>query len=128
MIDFNLQPTLENDIIKIIPLKQGDFETLYNIASDPLIWEQHPNKNRYQPEVFENFFKGAIESKGAFMVFNKETDEPIGCSRFYDFDQKKNSVTIGYTFFARSCWGKGFNRALKSLMLPPVRRSLANHW
>lgn len=112
-----LQPNLENELVKIRPLKPEDFEILYKIASDPLVWEQHPNKNRYQKEIFKTFFTGAIESKGAFLVFNTKTNEAIGSSRFYDFDTEKKSILIGYTFLARECWGKGFNKALKSLML-----------
>ena len=68
MPEFDLQPTLENQFVKIRPLQSDDFELLYTVASDPLLWEQHPNKERYQRAVFENFFKGALESKGAFVI------------------------------------------------------------
>jgi len=112
-----LKPTLQNSTIKIIPLKMEDFEKLYTVASDPLVWEQHPNKNRYRREVFENFFKGAMESGGAFLVLNNETNEVMGSSRFYDFDKKKNSVCIGYTFLGRKFWGGKYNPSLKKLML-----------
>ena len=116
-MSFNLQPTLENEFVKIQPLKESDFEILYGVACDPLIWEQHPNKDRYKREVFEVFFKGAIESGGAFLVFDKQTNEAIGSSRFYDYNSENKSVLIGYTFFARSHWGSKYNPALKKLML-----------
>lgn len=114
---FDLQPTLENDLIKMQPLKPTDFETLYAVANDPLLWEQHPNKDRYKREVFETFFKGAIESGGAFLVFDNKTNQAIGTSRFYGFDTNASSVVIGYTFIARDYWGKGYNKALKALMI-----------
>jgi len=116
-MDFKLQPTLNNDCIKISPLKITDFEILYQIASDPLIWEQHPNKDRYQKGVFETFFKGAMESGGGFLVLDNKTGSPIGSSRFYELDEKEKSIAIGYTFLAREHWGSTFNKALKSLML-----------
>ncbi|MFN4152613.1 MAG: GNAT family N-acetyltransferase [Candidatus Sericytochromatia bacterium] len=116
-MDFELQPILENEWVKIIPLKNSDFEILYNIASDPLIWEQHPNKDRYKKEVFENFFKGAIESKGAFLILDNKNNMHIGSSRYYDLDLDKSEVAIGYTFIARSHWGIGHNKAIKELML-----------
>ena len=103
--------------MELIPLKISDFETLYSIASDPLIWEQHPNKNRYEREVFANFFEGAILSKGAYIAYKKADNTPIGSSRFYDHDAKAKTISIGYTFLARDCWGKGYNFAMKSLML-----------
>lgn len=113
----NLQPTLENDIVKLIPLKETDFETLYKVASDPLIWEQHPNKNRWQRDVFQNFFKGAIESGGAFLIYNAQSNEVIGSSRYYDYNPAKKEIAIGYTFYARSHWGGKYNPAAKKLMM-----------
>ncbi len=114
----NLQPThLQNQRIKLIPLQETDFEELYTVASDPLIWEQHPNKLRYQRDVFQNYFQGAIESKGAFLIRESTTNEPIGSTRFYDFDEADSSILIGYTFIGRKFWGNGYNDALKKLML-----------
>ena len=115
-MNFNIQPTLASELIKIIPLTDDDFERLYEVASDPLIWEQHPNKNRYQREVFETFFKGGMESKGAFLVTDVATGEVIGSSRYYDYDGAHNSIAVGYTFIGRDYWGNGYNKALKQLM------------
>ena len=114
---FNLTPTLQNQFVKLVPLKEEDFETLYKVASDPFIWEQHPNKNRWKKEVFQVFFQGALESKGAFVIYDAQTNQAIGSSRFYDFDKEKSQVSIGYTFFARSHWGGKYNPAAKQLMM-----------
>jgi len=114
---FDLQPRIENRWIKIEPLDRGDFEALYSVASDPLIWEQHPNKNRHEREVFATFFKGAIESGGAFRVIDNTTGILIGSSRYYDLDETARSVAVGYTFLSRNNWGSQSNRALKTLML-----------
>ncbi|MBK6267344.1 GNAT family N-acetyltransferase [Marivirga sp. S37H4] len=114
---FNLQPAhLKDSLISLHPLQLTDFEQLFKVASDPEVWEQHPNKNRYQREVFENFFKGAMESGGAFLVYDA-MGNAVGSSRFYDYNEEDKSVHIGYTFLAKSCWGKGYNQALKTLML-----------
>lgn len=116
-MNFDLQPTLANELIEVVPLKEEDFEALYQVASDPLVWAQHPNKNRYQYDVFQTFFKGAMESKGAFIVYEKETQKVVGSSRYYELDEENGSVAIGYTFIGRGFWGKGHNAALKKLML-----------
>jgi len=121
-MSFNLQPiNLKNEIIQLIPLQETDFSALYKVASDPLVWEQHPNKLRYQRDVFQNYFEGAMLSKGAFLIRDTKTNEVIGCSRYYDFNENENStetsVLIGYTFIGRNFWGKGYNKALKKLML-----------
>lgn len=116
-MQFDLQPTLEDELVKLIPLREEDFETIYQAASDPLIWEQHPENNRFQRHVFEKFFKGAIESNGAFLAIDNKTGEVIGSSRYYDYNENNNSIAIGFTFLARKYWGTTYNRAMKILML-----------
>lgn len=114
----NLQPeNLENDLIRLVPLRPDDFEKLYEIAADPLIWEQHPNRNRHEREVFQEFFDEALRSKNTFLVIDKSSGQTIGSSRFYDYDRKKRSAVIGYTVLARAFWGGVYNKALKTLML-----------
>ena len=115
---FDLQPTtLANNSVVLSPLKANDFEPLFAVASDELIWEQHPNKLRYQKEVFKNFFDGAIISEGAFLIQDANTHDIIGSTRFYDFDESENSVLIGYTFMGRKFWGSGINAMVKKLLL-----------
>lgn len=116
-MNFSVQPVLENEEFQLIPLQQGDFESLYEVASDPKVWEQHPNKDRYKREVFENFFTGAMESKGAFKIMEKVTGDVLGSSRYYDFNEKENHIFIGYTFYGTKSWGKGINPQVKKLML-----------
>ena len=114
---FNTQPTLENENIILKPLQADDFERLYETASDPKVWEQHPNKNRYQREVFATYFEGAIQSKGALLMLDKATKEVIGSSRFYDYNEEQNSILIGYTFIGTKYWGKKINAQIKKMMI-----------
>jgi RimJ/RimL family protein N-acetyltransferase len=115
---FDLQPShLQNELIKLVPLHENDFEELYSVANDELLWEQHPNKLRYQKPVFQNFFEGAMQSQGAFFIRETSTNEPIGSSRFYDYNPETISILIGYTFIGRKFWGKGYNKAIKKLMM-----------
>jgi RimJ/RimL family protein N-acetyltransferase len=114
----NLQPIhLKTENLLLRPLTQTDFETLYNIASDPMLWEQHPNKYRYKKEEFQNYFEGAILSQGAFIIIDTTTNQTMGCTRFYDHDPTNKTILIGYTFIGRKYWGKGYNQSLKKLML-----------
>ena len=113
----NIQPILENENVKLVPLTQTDFEELFVVSSDPLVWEQHPNKDRYKREVFENFFQGAMESEGAFKIIDKESNEIAGSTRFYDYSPEDNSIFIGYTFYGTKFWGKNINASVKKMML-----------
>lgn len=114
---FSIQPILENEQYQLIPLQQGDFESLYEVASDPEVWKQHPNKDRYRKEVFSIFFEGAMKSGGAFKITEKSSGEILGSTRFYDYNQSDNSIFIGYTFYGTKSWGKGINPQVKKMML-----------
>ncbi len=120
MLLFNLQPNLENDKVRIRPLQESDFDSLFSLASDPLVWAQHPVPDRYKREVFENYFRGGIESKGAVLVMDVATNQVIGTSRLYEYNPEDNSIVMGYTFFGREFWGGKYNPALKQLMLDYV--------
>ncbi len=122
----NIQPTLESEYVILQPLATSDFERLFLAASDPLIWEQHPNKNRYQREIFQTFFDGAMASGGAFLVLDAANGEVIGSTRFYDFNNANDCITIGYTFYVRRCWGKPYNRSAKSLMIDYAFQSVSS--
>lgn len=114
----NLQPTfLKNELVTLEPLKENHFDELYAVACDPLIWEQHPNPDRYKLEAFKNYFKGAIESKGAFIIRDSVSGEAIGSTRYCAYDAEHKEIQIGYTFFSRACWGKSINKEVKALML-----------
>jgi RimJ/RimL family protein N-acetyltransferase len=113
----NLQPVLQDESITLTPLLPEAFEELLAVAGDPLIWEQHPNPDRWKPEVFRTYFDGALASGGAFMIRNNATGKAIGCSRFYDHDPDASEVKIGYTFFSRDQWGTGTNHRVKRLMM-----------
>jgi RimJ/RimL family protein N-acetyltransferase len=111
------QPTLVGTWVRLRPLTDEDFETLCAVGSDPLIWEQHPEPDRWKREKFEFFFRTAIESKGALAIIDQKTGALIGTSRFTQHDLQKSCVEVGFTFLARSHWGKGYNHELKFLML-----------
>ncbi len=114
---FAIQPVLENDKVILHPLREDDFNDLYAVASDPRIWEQHPNKDRWQEAVFRTFFEGALQSKGAFRIVDKLTGKTAGSTRVYDYNAQDNSIMIGYTFLATEHWGKGLNPSVKALLL-----------
>jgi RimJ/RimL family protein N-acetyltransferase len=117
MPTFDLQPVLENEIYILKPLEWSDFETLYQVASDPEIWEQHPNKDRWKYEVFQVFFEGAIQSRGAFKIIDKSSSLVIGSTRIYDYNDLDNSIFMGYTFYGKRYWGTGVNHKVKELLL-----------
>jgi len=114
---FDLQPILTSELLELRPLRADDFEQLYAVASDPLIWEQHPNSDRYQLDVFRKFFDEALQSGGALIALDRKSDQTIGSSRFHCYDLERSEIEIGWTFLARSHWGGVYNGEMKRLML-----------
>jgi RimJ/RimL family protein N-acetyltransferase len=114
---FDLQPILKGEFLQLRPLRPEDWDNLYAVASDPLIWEQHPIKDRYKEEVFKGFFREAVESGGALIVIDSKDGQVIGSSRFHGYDRERSEIEIGWTFLARSHWGGIYNQEMKHLML-----------
>ena len=83
---FDLQPHLKGELIELVPLSPDDWDELFAVASDSLIWEQHPESDRYKKDVFRVFFRDALESGGAFAIIDRKTHQIIGSTRFYGFD------------------------------------------
>jgi N-acetyltransferase len=116
-MSFDVQPHLKGELIELRPLTPNDWGALFAVGSDPLIWEQHPESDRYKEEVFKSFFEGALESGGAFVVIDTKTQQMIGSTRFHGYDPEKSEIEIGWTFLARKYWGGRYNREMKQLML-----------
>ncbi len=114
---FDLQPVLKGRLLELRPLRAEDFDALFAVAADPLIWEQHPAQDRYQKDDFRVFFREALESGGALVAIDTRDGRVIGSSRFHGYDGDKSEVEIGWTFLARSHWGGRYNGEMKQLML-----------
>ena len=114
---FELQPHLKGKLIELRPLAPADWDELFAVGSDSLIWDQHPERDRYKEDVFRVFFKDALESGGAFVIIDRQTQQIIGSTRFYGYDPEKSEIEIGWTFLARKYWGGRFNAEMKRLLL-----------
>lgn len=113
----DLQPQLIGDLVELRPLRHEDFEALYAVARDPLIWEQHPANDRWKRDVFEKFFREGMESGGALIVLDRKDGRVLGSSRYDGYDAAQSEIEIGWTFLARSHWGGVYNGEVKRLML-----------
>ncbi|MEO0526936.1 MAG: GNAT family N-acetyltransferase [Bacteroidota bacterium] len=119
----DLQPFLKNGLVVIRPLSPLDFDSLFEIASDPLIWEQHQNKNRHSLDQFTLFFNESLASKAALGIVSIANGNLIGSSRFKIIDKANGVVEIGWTFLERSYWGGLYNRTIKKLMINHALKS-----
>lgn len=123
MTEPDFQPLLEDDVVRLRPLRYEDRAALFEIASDPLIWAQHPASDRWREDVFGRFFDDALASRGAMLIQDAATGQAIGSSRFDVSRAGAGEAEIGWTFLARSRWGGDTNRAVKRLMIGHVLRT-----
>lgn len=122
-MSFDRQPVLRGALLELRPLRADDFDALFRVAADPLIWEQHPERNRYQEATFRAFFEEALASGGALVAIDRATGQVIGSSRYHGYDARRGVVEIGWTFLARAYWGGRYNGEMKRLMLEHAFRS-----
>ncbi|HEY1040174.1 MAG TPA: GNAT family N-acetyltransferase [Bacteroidia bacterium] len=120
-MDFVNTPFLGNGVVLLKPLVKANYRALFEIASDPLLWEYHPIRDGYTKTGFDKFFNEAIAA-GSLLVIDKANDKVFGCTRIYGYDKKESSVVIGHTFISRQYWGKGYNKSIKQLMFDYVFR------
>jgi N-acetyltransferase len=113
----NRQPILHGPTLLLRPLAPADWDALFAVAADPLIWEQHPAHDRWKRDVFEGYFADALASGGAMIVIERDSNAIVGASRYHDFDATRRDVEIGWSFLARRLWGGRANREKKVLML-----------
>lgn len=104
-------------MLQLRPLHTGDLEALFAVASDPKIWEQHPEWDRFREPVFRIFFEDALQSGGALVAIDKKSGKIIGSSRFHGYDAERSEIEIGWSFLARDFWGGTYNKEMKELML-----------
>jgi len=116
-VPLDRQPVLRSDLVELRPLRADDFEGLFSVSSDPLLWEQHPSKERAERSGFERWFEEAVACGGALTVIDCRDGRIIGTSRFHGYDEDRREVEIGWTFLARSHWGGAYNSEMKRLML-----------
>jgi len=117
VVSFDRQAVLTGNLVRLRPLTVDDLPGLQSAASDPLIWAQHPDRQRHTPGAFRRFFDDALSSGGALTAEDASTGELIGTSRFHGYDPAANEIEIGWTFLARKYWGGAVNGEMKRLMM-----------
>ena len=123
-VDFN--PTedyiLEDDRVLLRPLKLEDYENLLPLAlNEPELWK-YSLITAAGGEGLANYMEIALEARTTgkeypFIVFDKQTNEYTGSTRFYDINPAFKSLQLGYTWYGKKFQRTGLNRHCKFLLL-----------
>jgi RimJ/RimL family protein N-acetyltransferase len=121
MIDFNKEYILENNIVRLTPLKEQDFTNLVHFVNEPLLWT-HSLMPASSPDKMKVYIEKAIEGRKnknsyPFLVFDKRRNQFAGSTRFYDIQVENASLLLGYTWYGKEFQGTGINKNCKYLLL-----------
>ncbi len=114
-MDFDRQPTLQGATFRLRPLEAADRDAFIAVATDPLIWEEHPESDRATKEKVERFFDEALASGGALVVTTAD-GEIVGSSRFEEPGEDGDRILVDHTFLARPYWGRDEYTEVKGLL------------
>jgi RimJ/RimL family protein N-acetyltransferase len=118
--DFTKEYVLENDFVRLSPLRIEHAEILLDIANEDNIWLYSFVKG----DGIENLTKyilSTIKNRKSnkdypFIVFDKVKNEFVGSTRFCEFIPVLDSIRIGYTWYGKKFRGTGLNKHCKYLM------------
>lgn len=116
-VSFDFQPSICGSLLDLRGFRVSDWEALLDVASDPLIWEQHPIHRDWRESRFSKSVHDALAGGEGLVAIDRANGELAGYSRFTTKFVEKGEIEIGWTFLARKYWGGQYNRELKLMML-----------
>ena len=113
---------LEDNHVLLRPLIKTDIEYLLPFAlSEPDTWK-YSYISAAGDEGMRSYVSEALKAKAAgkeypFIVFDKQTGEYAGTTRFYDIQPQYDTLQLGYTWYGEKFRGTGLNKHCKFLLL-----------
>jgi RimJ/RimL family protein N-acetyltransferase len=113
---------LEDERVVLRPLKETDLEFLLPFAlNEPDTWK-YSYLSAKGEDGMRKYIKDALDGAAAgkeypFIVYDKQTSEYAGSTRFYDIQPALLTVQLGYTWYGEKFRGTGLNKHCKFLLL-----------
>ena len=87
------------------------------LASEPLIWEQHPGNDRYKEAVLQSLLQRGVGTRWSVCDQRYEESTNYRIDPVLWLRPGKSKIEIGWTFLARKYWGGRYNAETKQLLL-----------
>jgi len=122
VFDANKNYILEDHRVLLRPLNEEDFAHLLPFSlNEPNLWK-YSLISASGEKGLQNYIGIALEAKAAgkefpFIVFDKQTNEYAGSTRFYDINLPFKTLQLGYTWYGKKFHGTGLNKHCKYLLL-----------
>lgn len=114
--------SLENETVLLRRLKADDYQYLEKfVLFEPEIWEfslvsltDIKELKQYIDTALKLYAQG---TEYPFIVFDKQSEQYAGCTRFYDIQTTNKTLQLGYTWYGKDFQGTGLNKNCKLLLL-----------
>lgn len=122
LLPFDEGIILENDAVLLRPLAIDDYEILVQFAlNEPDLWEYSLMRADGKEKMY-NYLNTALSKRAKkdsypFIVYDKSSQKYAGSTRFYDYQEKHNTVQLGFTWYGKDFQGTGVNKNCKYLLL-----------
>tara|TARA_R110000868_G_scaffold10374_3_gene51063 strand:- start:986 stop:1645 length:660 start_codon:yes stop_codon:yes gene_type:complete len=122
MLDFTKDYILENDRVRLSPLQSSDLANLVHFAiTEPELWT-YSLIQANSAERMKIYIDKAIDGRKnkhsyAFTVFDKQSNQYAGSTRFYDINIENAALQLGFTWYGKDFQGTGLNKNCKYLLL-----------
>jgi RimJ/RimL family protein N-acetyltransferase len=118
--DFKENYILEDDFVKMSPLKIEHVENLIEIANETDIWKYSfvkgngiENLTKYIQSTIDN---RKTEKDYPFVVFDKIKNQFAGSTRYCEIVPSLKAIRLGYTWYGKEFRGTGLNKHCKYLL------------
>ncbi|MDB4925200.1 GNAT family protein [Mucilaginibacter sp.] len=120
--DSNAEYILEDEQVLLRPLKETDLQFLLPFALNETDTWKFSLKNAAGEDGMRAYIHDALAAREAgkeyaFIVYDKQTQQYAGCTRFYDIQQDHQTLQLGYTWYGENFRGTGLNKHCKFLLL-----------
>lgn len=118
--DFNKKYILEDELVKLSPLKLEHIEDLQSISNENSIWTYFLENGKGRENLI-TYVQSAIENRKTgreypFIVFDKRTNRYAGMTRLYEWNEDLKTVKLGHTWYGVDFQGTGLNKHCKYLL------------
>jgi N-acetyltransferase len=122
MLNFSFKENyiLEDDFVKLSPLKIEHVKDLVRISNEADIWKYSFEKGKGNKNLTK-YIQLAIDKRKAekdypFVVFDKIKNQYAGSTRYCEIVTSLKAIRLGYTWYGKEFRGTGLNKHCKYLM------------
>lgn len=119
-LDFSKDYILENDVVKLTPLRLEHNRTLLEISKDSDIWTYFLEKGNGIDNLTKYIHNAVnnrkLKKEYPFIVFDKIKNEYAGTTRLYEYSSELKNIKLGHTWYGKEFRGTGLNKHCKYIL------------